>query len=323
MRTLLFAALLALPGLAAAQDQDSLVTYNGACDGSAAATLDPHHFVAANDDDNSLRLYRIGVSNPLAVVDLDPTLMPERKKDGRLKEVDIEGAARIGRRIYWIASHGRDKDGNKERSRYRFFATDIGKATGSIPFALSPTTAYSGLLQELIEQLPELDLGDASKLAPEKKRGFNIEGLAAAPDGSLLIGLRNPRPGGKAIVIPFTNPADVLDRGARARFGTPERLALDDRGIRSIERIGDRYVIVAGPFADKGTFALYTWSGPGGRNPRLEGGSALHDLKPEALIATADPRGVYLLSDDGTDACKALTDRNGKTFRGLAVRLAD
>jgi len=41
------------------------------------------------------------------------------------------------------------------------------------------------------------------------------------------------------------------------------------------------------------------------------------------LFATADPKEVYLLSDDGTKACKALTDQNQKTFRGLAVRLAN
>ena len=35
--------------------------------------------------------------------------------------------------------------------------------------------------------------------AAEAEGGFNIEGLAAAPDGSLLIGLRNPIPQGRAL----------------------------------------------------------------------------------------------------------------------------
>lgn len=323
MRTILFAAILCLHGVAA-QAQGAPTIYHGACDGSAAVALDDHHFVAANDDENSLRLYRIGVTNPLAVIDLNPVLGPEKKKDGRPKEVDIEAAARVGDRIYWIGSHTRDSGGDKESSRHRFFATDIGKASGAPPFILKPTPAYTDLLKDLVEQLRGLE--DATKRSPEAADGFNIEGLAAAPGGELMIGLRNPRPDGRAIVVPLTNPAAVVDGKGKikARFGTPERLDLGKRGIRSIEYVGERYVIVAGPFGDDDNdFALYTWSGPGGPAPRRESGVALGTLKPEALFATADPKEVYLLSDDGTKACKELTEQNRKTFRGLAVRLGN
>jgi uncharacterized protein DUF3616 len=322
MRTMLFAAILLLHG-AAAQAQGAPTVYQGACDGSAAVALDDHHFVAANDDENSLRLYRIGVSNPLAVIDLNPVLRPEtKKKDGRPKEVDIEAAARIGDRIYWLGSHARDSGGGKESSRHRFFATDIGKTTGAPPFILKPTQAYTDLLKQLVEQLPGLNLKEASEQAPESAGGFNIEGLAAAPGGELMIGLRNPRPDGRAIVVPLTNPAAVVDGTGKPRFGTPERIDLGKRGIRSIEYVGERYVIVAGPFGDDDNdFALFTWSGPGGSAPRRETGVTLGTLKPEALFATADPKEVYLLSDDGTTACKELTEQNSKTFRGLTVRL--
>lgn len=325
MRVLLFAAILCLHGLSAAHAQGSPTTYYGACDGSAAVALDQHHFVAANDDENSLRLYRIGVSNPIDTIDLNPVLKPEQqKKDGTPKEVDIEAAARVGDRIYWIGSHARDSKGNKESSRHRFFATDIGNTAGAAPFILKPTPAYADLLNDMIEQLPGLGLKNAAALAPEDAQSFNIEGLAAAPDGGLVIGLRNPRPDGKAIVIPLINPAAVVDGNAKPRFGTPERLDLGKRGVRSIDRVGDRYVIVAGPFGDDDNdFALYTWSGPGGPEPRRESGLVLGDLRPEGLFSTDDPKQVYLLSDDGTKACKALSDLNQKTFRGLAVRLAN
>ena len=321
MRTILFAAILSLHGVAA-QAQGAPTVYHGACDGSAAVTLDERHFVAANDDENSLRLYQIGVTNPLAVVDLNPVLKPEtKKKDGRPKEVDIEAAARVGDRIYWIGSHARDSGGDKESSRHRFFATDIGRVAGAPPFILKPTPAYTDLLKDLVEQLPGLK--EATEQSPEAAGGFNIEGMAAAPGGELMIGLRNPRPDGKAIVVLLTNPAAVVDNNARPRFGTPERLDLGKRGIRSIEHVGGRYVIVAGPFGDSDNdFALFTWSGPGGPAPRRET-VALGDLRPEALFATANPKEVYLLSDDGTKACKDLTEQNRKTFRGLAVRLAN
>lgn len=324
MRSVFLAAILCLQAVAWAQAQGQATTYNGACDGSAAVALDDRHFVAANDDENSLRLYRIGISNPIAQIGLNPVLRPEtRKKDGRPKEVDIEATARVGDRIYWLGSHARDSGGDKESSRHRFFATDIGKTAEAPPFILKPTPAYTDLLKQLVEQLPGLKLKEASELSPEVAGGFNIEGLAAAPGGELMIGLRNPRPDGRAIVVPFTNPAAVVDGNAKPRFGTPERLDLGKRGIRSIAHVGERYVIVAGPFGDGDSdFVLFTWSGPGGPAPRREA-VALGDLRPEALFATSNPKEVYLLSDDGTKACKDLTEQNRKTFRGLAVRLAN
>ena len=44
------------------------------------------------------------------------------------RESDIEGAARLGGRIYWITSHGRSKKGKRRSNRYRLFATDIADA---------------------------------------------------------------------------------------------------------------------------------------------------------------------------------------------------
>lgn len=296
--------------------------YRGACDGSAAVALDNDHFVAANDEDNTLRVYRVGSPDPVSALDLNPVLRPEiKKKTGKPKEVDIEGAARVGNRIYWIASHSRDRNAEQESSRHRFFATDILKPGG--PFLLEPTPPYRGLLKELVKQCPGLRLEAASQLAPEDKNGFNIEGLAATPDGGLIVGLRNPRPDGKAIAIALSNPAEVADCDAKPRFGPPQHLDLDRRGIRSIGLMDDRYVIVAGPFGDTDNdFALYTWSGPGGPAPRRET-VALGGLRPEAVFVIRNE--VYLLSDDGTKTCKDIPEENRdqKTFRGMAVKLGN
>jgi Protein of unknown function (DUF3616) len=323
MRSTLSPVLPSSRGITQAQTQNAPAVYRGACDGSAAVALDDGHFIAANDEDNTLRIYRIGMPDPVDTLDLNPVLKPETKKSGKPKEVDIEGAARVGDRIYWIASHSRDKNAKKESSRHRFFATDISRIGGAPPFILKPTQPYHDLLNELINQLPGLKLKDSSKLAPEDANGFNIEGLAATPDGGLIIGLRNPRPKGKAIAIPLSNPAAVLDNGAAPEFGKPEHLDLDNRGFRSIALMGGRYVIVAGPFGDDDhDFALYTWSGPGGPTP-CRVSVALGEIKPEAVFATVNPNEVYLLSDDGTEACKDLADHNQKTFRGVAIKLAN
>ena len=324
MRAILIAAFLCLPGLAV-QAQGAPTVYHGACDGSAAVALDANHFVAANDDENLLRVYRIGDPKHIATIDLNLALKAEME-DGKYKEIDIEGAARVGDRIYWISSHARNGKGDKESSRHRFFATEIKTGGANAPSVLPPTSFYDDLLEHLVALRPELK----SKDAPEEEEGFNIEGLAATPEGELLIGLRNPRPGKKAIVVRLANPAVIAaDKNAAPQFRSTAELDLGGRGIRSIERIGDRYVIVAGPFGDgDNDFALYSWSGVDGDEPAPEAGLVVGNLKPEMLfnfkpeaLFTANQKEVYLLSDDGTKACKKLKDRDKKTFRGLAVRL--
>ena len=58
--------------------------------------------------------------------------------DAEHPEADIEGAARVDNRIYWITSHGRNKDGKERPSRYALFATDIVTEGRDVP-ALKPT----------------------------------------------------------------------------------------------------------------------------------------------------------------------------------------
>ncbi|HEY5818827.1 MAG TPA: hypothetical protein VIU14_10590 [Mesorhizobium sp.] len=72
-----------------------------------------------------------------------------------------------------------------------------------------------------------------SKLAPEAPGGLNIEGLSAGAAGELLIGFRNPVPEGKAIVVPFENPAAVVENES-ARFGAPILLDLGGRVFEAL-----------------------------------------------------------------------------------------
>ncbi|HEX8179851.1 MAG TPA: hypothetical protein VF525_09945, partial [Pyrinomonadaceae bacterium] len=102
------------------------LTYAGMCDGSAAAALDEQTFVVASDEAtlkqgptpqrNVLGVYRIDQGGaPLQTVDLSAALAPEpnnpAQHDPEHVEADIEGAARIGDRIYWITSHGHNSKG--------------------------------------------------------------------------------------------------------------------------------------------------------------------------------------------------------------------
>jgi hypothetical protein len=324
-RILLLAA--TIPTMAWAQE----VKYRGVCDASAAVALDSNHFVVAEDEIDNLIIYRRGEPEPLAKVDIVDYL-GNRKPTGKVKEADIEGAARIGLRIYWIASHGRDKNAHVEETRWRFFATDIVE-TGSIP-GVKPVAAppYKKLLQDMIaeQKLAPLGLAAAAEKAPEDPGGLNIEGLASTPEGQLFIGFRNPRPGNKAIILPLTNP-DMVTGGAKPTFGEANLIDLGGRGVRSIERIGDRYVIIAGPFDDgKGgspgsDFAIFTWSGKTAETPRRVETNALSTMRPEAVFEIIGTNQVHILSDDGDEKidgekCKD-TSAEKRSFRGITLSL--
>ena len=95
-------------------------TYRGTCDASAAVALDARHFVVGNDETDTLLVYREGQPGAVAQAPLRSFL----GGTGRA-ESDIEGAAAIGSRIYWIASHSRNSRGEAQPMRQRLFATDM------------------------------------------------------------------------------------------------------------------------------------------------------------------------------------------------------
>jgi hypothetical protein len=343
MTRLLVVAVLSIfipSGVAAAQAANPITTYRGACDGSAAVALDQDHFAVADDDSNVLNVYRTGQQAAILELNLDQFLeAPKKKKpgpDGKpvFKEADIEGAARVGDRIYWIGSHGRDSDGNAEPSRSRFFATRIVSHPDGPRLEPVKPGAYTALRENMFEDptLKSLKLsrafafGEENGPAPEAKNGFNIEGLAATPEGGLLIGFRNPRPGKQAVLVPLDNPADVVDAGKKPVFGHPRLLDLEGRGIRSIEWISNVYVIVAGPYGKasnskiKPPFAVFTWSGgEADSKPRRMKKVKLPDgFSPEAAFEIPGGSNMVLLSDDGTDKCKD-ADKSSKSFRALTV----
>lgn len=313
-----------------------VLTYQGACDGSAAIALGANHFAVADDDHNVLRVYRTGELKPVWSLNLDNFLKaPPKKTPGQFKEADIEGAAQIQDRIYWIGSHGRDSDGNAEPGRARLFATRITaqqneprlEAIGREPFQKLREAMFADAA------LARLNLADAyapgkekNGPAPESDNGFNIEGLASTADGRLLVGFRNPRPKNRAVVIQIDNPADVVEKQSPPIFGKTILLDLKGRGIRSIERVGSRYVIVAGPHqaaresAIKPPFALFIWNGSeDNRDPTEIEVAMPSDFSPEALFVSPDGSTMTLLSDDGDlNNCKK-ADEAKRSFRALTV----
>jgi len=276
--------------------------------------------VAADDENNILRIYNKNhTSGPVSILDLTSFLAA----DPAYPEADIEGATMVGDRIYWISSHGRNKDGKMRQSRYRFFATSVKKEKETI--TLTPvgipcrTLIYdmigSNMTRHLrLDKVTKFDVKkikkeELKKFAPTKD-GLNIEGLCATPDGNTLyIGLRNPQFSDwatlkkRAIIVPLHNPRQVIENGKPPIFGTPILLDLNGLGIRSMEysHFHKSYLIIAGPKGEKSGFALYQWSGEKEEKPvLLKKIPKNNNFTAEALIVFENSGKLLVLSDDGT-----------------------
>lgn len=336
--------------------------HTGVADASTAIALDGSYMLVADDENQVLRLYdRANSGLPLNGFDFTSSLGLTDISGGQPREVDIEASARVGNRVYWLASHSNSSSGNSRPNRYRIFATDIaGSGANS---TLSYVGRYDGLRADLIAwdqnnghgkgaNYYGLAASAANGVIPEAAdgSGFNIEGFEIAPGGAAgLIGFRAPiSPASsrtKALLVPVTN-LDALLSGnpgtGPAQFGAPIELDLGGRGIREIRRSnnGQHYLIVAGP-ADVATgvapkdFRLYTWSGNPAEAPVLRtadltalntGGS--FEAIVEVPITLNGSSQIQLLSDNGDTIfyndgiiAKDLAEPRFKKFRSDVVTL--
>ena len=297
-------------------------TFSGLCDASATVSLDSGFFAVADDEDNVLRVYHAQAgAMPVQSLDLTGFL----RVNAREPEADIEGAARIGQKVFWITSHGRNPDGKERTSRQRFFATSISGTNGTV--SLAPFgRPYDRLLQDLCSdpRLRRFHLAEAATKAPKARGALNIEGLAATAEGHLWIGFRNPIPDGKALMVPLMNPEGVV-AGAAARLGDPVLVPLGGKGIRSLSEWRGDFLIVAGAYDGGGPSQLYWWDGGTG-SPALLNQPRYGRLNPEALaeIPGLGENDLLIVSDDGNvligkRPCKKLKDPGQKRFRAALV----
>tara|TARA_B100000902_G_scaffold190289_1_gene181932 strand:+ start:2445 stop:3506 length:1062 start_codon:yes stop_codon:yes gene_type:complete len=316
--------------------------FKGACDASAAVALDSDTILVADDEDNYLRIYSYDDPGlPISSFSLDDFL---GVVDSSHPESDIEACTRVGNIIYWITSHGRSKKGKWRSSRYRLFATEILKINGN--YKLRPLGRPCLNLIDALLKLDDLKLqknigvaGEDSgrKLAP-KEYGLNIEGMTISADGKdLYIGMRNPVPGNRAILIPLKNIEDVILRKSDPKLGAPIYLNLANRGIRSIEYSSahQMYFIIAGSISGEDNSSIYSWSGDTKMNPKTI--MPFSKLNPEAIAPIKDSKQLYVLSDDGNvkhrvksnetndqlingaSSCKSLKDYKKKRFRVISL----
>jgi len=290
--------------------------YAGVCDASAAAIIDDAHFIVGNDEDETLALYVSDGSSATAVQTFN---FASNLRSNIDQECDIEDAARLGNRIYWITSHGRSKKGKLRENRYRLFATDIVHASPELQ--LDWGGRYDRLVQDMLDvsswDHPDAPatretialIARASKLEEEKvaelepkSAGLNIEALAVGPgQEGLLIGFRNPLREGKALVLHLKNPDALLaGKGERARFSDPIYVDLGGMGLRSMDYdpVRELYFIIGGPQGNGGPFNLFRWNGTADHSPEL-----VMDLPyakgsyPEALLV--QDREIHVFNDEG------------------------
>ncbi len=299
----------------------------GACDASTALGLDASHMLIANDEDQRIRLYRRDQSGlHLADFDFTGDLGLTDLSGGVAREVDIEASTRVGDRIYWLGSHSNAASGALRVNRYRLFATDVSGSGAASTLAYAGR--YDGLRADLIawdasngHGLGAGALGLAASAAdgviPETAdgSGFNLEALAMAPDGTTAyIGFRAPLQDttnrDHALIVPVANFAGLIGAGGtsgEAAFGAPIRLDLGGRAVRALERADDgQYLILAGPTASAGGFALYAWDGHAGTPAQLlttdlsfdvDGGSFEGIVGPLASLAPG--ANIQLVVDNG------------------------
>lgn len=289
--------------------------YRGRSNVSGAVALDGHRFIVADDENNQLSIFDKSQAKALKPCITLSRVFDGEIEDGKHKELDLEGAARIGDVYFWIGSHSTSSKGNTRIARHSLFGIHISETKPGKYKAERCGAIYNHLITDLKRDIRFITYGfdRAENIAPKAIGGLSIEGLAATPEQGLMIGLRNPLAGGltkddkhisgKAILIGLLNPLAVL-QGQAAQFAQPIELNLDGLGIRDIVwRKNRQYLIVAGPYhANQDHMEkhqLYLWDSDSNKLDRLDQ-IDLKDWNIEAAFFFPDKINcVELLTDDG------------------------
>ena len=275
------------------------VRFHGVGDASAAVAVGTRFFITASDEEHQLRVYnRADGGTPVSTFDLAPH-MPSGSS---ANELDLEGGAMLGSRLFWISSHSRNQHGLRRPNREHLFAVEL--------LSLDPTPqlkfvgrSYTHLLDDLFTSDigKKFHLKSASKSDPRSTGGLNIEGMCSSQDQHLWIGFRTPIQDRLALMVEITNPNAIIS-GQHAVFGRAVTLDLDGLGIRDLAFDGNRHYIIAGAHDGKDKAALFRWSGrdnsPSPKRFKLPG---LESVNPEAIaiFEQEKPEAIYLFTDSG------------------------
>ena len=310
----------------ASKSPEQTTWLQGSCDASAMADVGGGCFYVADDENNILRLYNSQLSGmPLRTVNA------EGFANGS-EEYDVEGAtvSDDGKTIYWISSLANSKKGKEKPYRNRAFSS---KVSGSGAETTLTSGAYSEKFRDAMIKFGDdngwnftASASYANSMIPKRIDGFNVEGLTLKTDGNgaAYIGFRAPCVPKKdvtptssnrkyAVMATVENFEQIFSGSGKSsttpQVGAPVLFDFGGLGIRSIERVGDYYVIIAGLFEGGGTPKAYLWDGTTNENadPITVSGGHLTEMAlaleniavggdghPEALTARQEDNKLYL-----------------------------
>jgi hypothetical protein len=230
-------------------------------------------------------------------------LLPERDDQGsKFKETDAEGVAFADGVYYLVGSHGLNKSGKKQASRYFVYRVRVSPDSGrpadlGNEKAASAAVERSSALARFIESEPRFK--DYVNEIPGKQ-GVNVEGIAVI-GGDLYFGFRGPVSAGATILqVPIKTVFDGDQSSARSH-----EIDLDGEGIRDLATVDGGLLILTGPEQRKpGKARVFLWK-PGEKKPEKLladlGGPRADGGQPEALLVISENASSYttLVFSDG------------------------
>ncbi len=312
---------------AAASSPATAFFHTGFSDGSGAIALDSAYMLVVDDENNKLNVYYRWQSGlPVKTYDYGGIagLNLADLSGGVPREIDLEATERslaVPDRIYFMGSYSNQSTGsyNARPNRNRLFALNV-TGTGAAT-AFSYIGDYESLKSDLLSWGATNGLGLSASAAankdPKAIDGFNIEGMAFAPDSTTLyVAFRAPLEPTtnrvNALIAPIANFESYFGTGSPGgspTIGTPILLDLGGRGFRDLVRIGpNQYVILAGDYGESNIpSAVYRWNGNAANAPVLLSGFNVTGLNPEGALpvyrnGVLQANQLQLVSDNGATA---------------------
>jgi hypothetical protein len=307
------------------------VFYEGVCDASGAVPVNPSdpgdlRFLVADDEDDRaiIRMYDGALGGP-PVREL--SLSHKKLQLGSDGELDLEAAAWLKDRVYWVGSHGRDKKGKQDANRRRLVSTTMEIRDDKIDIRIAGQP-YTTLVRDLRDFFSKQQSGlELDPKVPPKEGGLSIEGLAADPEQhDLLVGFRSPVFDGRALVVIIRNPDEITAEDAKpVEFGEPCLLDLNGLGVRSMEYWPSRkcYLVLAGAADKTFDYRFFTWK-PGSKvRPVADVDFSTMNLPegvaPESFFVHGSR--IVVLFDEGNRKVngKKCKKSNKPSFRSIAL----
>jgi hypothetical protein len=272
---------------------------------SAIQQLPDGRFLVVEDEkEHPLSLVTFGANGQVKTAALTAGLLQMFSAFWTLDDLEGLAADQAGF-VYAVTSHSRDDDGDKKTSREKLVRFRVDGDRVVAP------KVVDGLKAALTSR--HAVLAAAAQVRDVKAGGgLNIEGLDISPDQQqLLLGLRSPLRGGRALIARVENLAAVFDSDEAPRIAASlDEIDLGGHGIRGLSYVPAlaAYLIIGGPTSgEPGQFDLWCWSGQAGAParrvtvPGLRGFEKAEGVCPGVVGGLAR---IVIVSDDGNRAAK-------------------